>query len=70
MTRKDYQALAGALYGVKIGDRDTRGRDELWLDTINAVACVLAADSPRFCRGTFIAACEDGNVGRRPKAEV
>ena len=28
---------------------------------------MLAADNPRFDRDTFVAACADGNVGRRPR---
>jgi hypothetical protein len=71
MTKKDYQAIAGALYGAR---QDHANRSQ-WEDEVREtigdvtarIADVLAADNPRFDRETFIAACEDGNVGRQPR---
>jgi hypothetical protein len=65
MTKKDYQAIARALYSVAHGR--TTGQMLLWHETRAAVADVLAADNPRFDRETFMLACADGNVGRMPK---
>ena len=72
MTKKNYQALAGALYreraswGASTMSRVIT-RDWAWRGVVNALSDVLAADNPRFDRECFVAACEDGNVGRRPK---
>ena len=65
MTKKDYQAIARALYSVAHGL--TAGQMFVWRTTRDAIADVLAADNPRFDRATFVAACEDGNIGRMPK---
>ena len=61
MTKKDYQALAGALYDAKTVP---------YPDVVSRIADVLAADNPRFDRECFVAACEDGNVGRRPSRSI
>lgn len=88
MTKKDYQAIAGAMfkakpkpalastvpYGLAVANEDDavydRAELEVWEGCVSALADVLAADSPRFDRETFIAACEDGNVNRRPKRKA
>ena len=68
MTKKDYQLLAGALYGAKeSGILVGVTAREMRSDIIGRIARVLAADNPRFDRETFAAACEDGNVGRQPR---
>ena len=69
MTKRDYQAIAGALYRATRPEdpRVYERRGETVARVVSALADVLAADNPRFDRDTFVAACEDGNVGRRPK---
>ena len=69
MTKKDYQAIAGALYRATRPEdpRVYERRGETVARVVSVLADVLAADNPRFDRDTFVAACEDGNVGRRPK---
>jgi hypothetical protein len=63
MTKKDYQAIARALYSVAHGR--TQGQMILWHEVRTAIADVLAADNPRFHRDTFLLACADGNVTRQ-----
>jgi len=67
MTKKDYQAIAGAFWRARPISAERTGPASDWQRAIDALADVLAADNPRFDRATFIAACEDGNVNRRPK---
>jgi hypothetical protein len=68
MTRKDYQAIARALFCVRAeDDHEERGGRAVLADVVEALADVLATDNPRFDRATFLAACEDGNVGRQPR---
>ena len=70
MTKKDYQSLAGALWRSKpegIEQPDDSIAAEQWRADRDAIATALERDNPRFDRDTFVAACEDGNVGRRPK---
>lgn len=55
MSKKDYQATARTLHGVK--DVDHR---EAWAVVVIALADVLAADNPRFDRERFVEACETG----------
>ena len=74
MTKKDYQKLATALYLAKPDPvavpGDSQDIVDQWRVDVDRVAGALAEDSPRFDRETFIAACEDGNVGRRPKRKT
>jgi hypothetical protein len=59
VTRKDYVALANAMYGVTARRESFHG-NLTWLDCVDAVAGVLAADNPRFDRERFVRACEGG----------
>lgn len=59
MSKKDYQALAGALFS----ERKYRGAEHVTFDdAVRIVAKVLAADNPRFDRERFIEACETGKT--------
>lgn len=75
MTKKDYQAIAAALYRVRpapeclavAGGAAMLGQ---WAQDRNAIANVLAEDNPRFNRELFIEACETGRCrGMRPCAD-
>lgn len=69
MSKKDYQAIARALYATRPEckerephDCDTPVAREQWRFDVDAVVGVLAADSPRFDRARFIEACETGTT--------
>ena len=56
MTRKDYEAIAGALQDARRfceTDNQRRGTERAAL----CVATVMAADNPRFDRARFLKAC-------------
>ena len=56
MSKKDYQAIARALYNVK---RTAEPLDErTYFECQEAIADVLAADNPRFDGTRFDMACE------------
>ena len=65
MTKKDYQAIARAIYRER-DEWDTADSSEQKaayeaLDRItDSIARVIAADSPRFDRARFVEACETG----------
>jgi hypothetical protein len=78
MTKKDFQAIARALYTARNFGTAQNGNDALNADerdaaigmlqyVVGVVADVLAADNPRFDRETFLLACADGNVTRQPR---
>jgi len=67
MSKKDYQAIAGALYAVRPTcndqgphDCDTPVSREQWNFDVRAVMGVMAQDSPRFDCARFVEACETG----------
>jgi hypothetical protein len=68
MSKKDYQAIAAALWRVQPepaggNDPDRRAIEAVrrtWYSAVEAVAGVMAASNPRFDRGRFIEACETG----------
>jgi len=64
MTKKDYQAIARALYNVRqTSTPASAGSDGAgWaLEQVQVqLAAVLAADNPRFDRARFVEACETG----------
>jgi hypothetical protein len=62
MSKKDYQAIAGAIYSSAHMDRLVFGSEGIGaiLSTARRIADVLAADNPRFNRDLFIEACETG----------
>jgi hypothetical protein len=72
MTKKNYQAIAGALYAVRVKDpapsvmlapsdqADKASRRAQWRECVSAVAGVLANDNPRFEVSRFLEACETG----------
>ena len=61
MSKKDYQALAGALYATLATNPDRRfPAFAQWTLDVQAVADVLAQDNPRFNRALFVEACETG----------
>lgn len=63
MTRKDYVALARAFYRSRPIDVGQRSADAAqaslatWLESVEYVSHVLAADNPRFDRARFERAC-------------
>lgn len=64
MSKKDYQAIARAIY--RIHSRDTEGRrytaSQVMDDLREAVADALAAANSRFDRDRFLEACETGTT--------
>jgi hypothetical protein len=58
MSKKDHQALAGAIYA----ERRYRGNALTPDDVVRVVSKVLESDNPRFNRARFLAACETGDV--------
>ena len=71
MTRKDYKAIAAAVWGQTITaapqtcinpDEFMRGAREQADNYLYAIADAMAADNPRFNREAFIAACREGRM--------
>ena len=67
MSKKDYQAIAAALY------REGHGRTDaqmlLWHSIVRSMSDILAAGNPRFDRERFALACTTGRCkGMRPVA--
>lgn len=67
MSKKDYQAIARAIHATRPdpsprldGPAIHPLMTDVWEKTRNAIADVLAADSPRFDRARFMEACETG----------
>lgn len=56
MTRKDYKAIAAGFASNEPPAGSTLRRLQ-WLEDINEVARVFAADNPRFDRARFFKAC-------------
>lgn len=71
MTKKDYQAIAGAIYRLRsrgeLNPVAVEVRTETLRDVRNELADILAADSPRFDRGRFLEACETGRTKGMPQ---
>lgn len=71
MTKKDYQAIARAIYEA----REAHAMRAQWEDEVketigdvtNRIADVLAAVNPRFDRERFVEACETGRCKRMPR---
>jgi hypothetical protein len=73
MTKKDYQAIAAAIYRQAPGFLSPRERldsgnvlvigntFQMWQRIQEAITEVLAADNPRFDRERFMEACETGH---------
>jgi len=59
VTKKDYRAIARALYGSAL--MDTGAERDQWEACIGAVAEALQTDNPRFDRARFIEACVTGH---------
>lgn len=64
MSKKDYQAIARAIYSAR-EDHANRSQwesevKETVSDLTSRIADVLAADNPRFDRSRFLEACETG----------
>jgi len=71
MSKKDYQAIAGAIYATREMIYRDPSHDEvrncLLADLADRLARVFRADNPRFDRARFIEACETGKCkGMRP----
>ena len=66
MSKKDYQAIARAIYRTRNGRPWEGAADEAGLRILNIVrleiAEVLAASNPRFDRERFKEACETGTT--------
>ncbi len=56
MTKKDYQALAGALH-MTLGHSSTTQ----WAADVDSIMRALTADNPKFDHERFVVACELGN---------
>jgi hypothetical protein len=73
MSKKDYQAIARAIYGHKPeplfpeSEVFDRAEYDVWEGVMGAIADILAADSPRFDRARFVEACETGATKGMPK---
>jgi len=67
MTKKDYQAIARAIHGIRI--ETPAGDDPMAaLDRVTQELCsILAADNPRFDRQRFVEACETGRCKGMPR---
>lgn len=70
MAKKDYELIAGAIYGARV---ELQGRADAGREAtpriavavvIEHVAAALAREGARFDRGRFIAACETGRGTR------
>lgn len=72
MTKRDYQAIARAIYQTReMIYRDPSHdevRDLLLADLAERLSDVMAADNPRFDRERFIEACETGTTRGMRKA--
>lgn len=73
MSKKDYQAIAAALYHVRSyhSKLQVNQIDPIALqdDIVSAIANVMAAGNPRFDRFRFMEACRTGKCkGMRPVA--
>jgi len=73
MSKKDYQAIAAALYrtrgGLVTGPSAEQWRKAQWNDDMLAVMNALAEGNKRFDPERFIQACETGRCkGMRPVA--
>lgn len=70
MTRKDYEAIAGALFQARLNIGIAPDVDGAMLryqgvdEAIASITDVLAADNARFDRQRFVRACITGNMGR------
>ena len=63
MSKKDYQAIARALYSVKAQDSEFRGRltqGQMHDAVVTALADACQAGNARFDRDRFEEACETG----------
>lgn len=78
MSKKDYQAIARALFENAPGfltpaEREADGNHAetpqyaMWRKIVRGLADVLQADNPRFARARFIEACETGRCKGMPK---
>ena len=71
MSKKDYQALATALYRQRPEDHWCANKRTQWTMDVKAVEDVLAAGNPRFSRERFQEACETGKCrGMRQASKV
>lgn len=63
MTKKGYQAIARAINGLYTVPVPSDCSLVVYrADVIEAIAGVMAADSPRFDRARFVRACETGDM--------
>lgn len=71
MTKKDYQAIARAIYNSRQLACDITEHRDCVLAPIAALQAqmiqILADDNPRFDRARFIEACETGTTKGMPK---
>lgn len=57
MTHKDYEAIAAAIYSVKMDAREILGSHSVLRMATERIANALADDNPRFDRARFLGAC-------------
>ena len=61
MTRKDYKAIAAALYALVGASPPPRAREMgAFLDVVRSISDVMAEDNPRFDRARFFEAAVFG----------
>jgi hypothetical protein len=65
MLKKDYQAIAGAIYRARMRSfNDQAQHNRSMAAVVNALVDVLQADNPRFDCARFIEACETYSSSR------
>lgn len=73
MTKKDYQAIARAIYEERLRNESiAEGEPTLdWLEVmrgmVRVIGDVMYADNPRFSRARFYEACETGKCKGMPR---
>lgn len=72
MTKKDYQAIARAIYAERVAWEPSDASEQVHAyraleEVTSALADVMAADNPRFDRARFVEACETGRTKGMPR---
>ncbi len=71
MTKKDYQAIARAVYATREmiyrNPSHDEVRDALLADLTERLCGIMQADNPRFDRARFLEACETGRCKGMPR---
>lgn len=70
MTRKDYEAVAKALFDAIRDGRGEKGEVAMWYETVNRLSQVFAQDNERFDATRFWNACGHEYVFGQPAKGV